>query len=838
MALITDPDFLSQGTSTTLANLTDIAVTGRTATFTASSGLPTITAGQYFEVRNANTLANNGLYRCTSSSGTSLVAVKQAGSNDETPVADASPGATTVILHTESALSDEKSVYFDFYNREIWLLKQGNLSNDGATLQSIYSFSKEEWKDDADLIFHPFPFVAITPEQFELVEDWKFHDSADTNFTAHEIETRKLVRTGGWREIGADDVIDQEYVGVITLGSFESPDSDLAYFQQGDDPTQTGVATNFKFTGPVNEAIRSYNYMPSSLGTVGLVSGTGEISRTTGTWTGDGYLQGGQITIVTSDTTGLVDTTWYIDSIDTAGTSIFVLDSADGSLTHATTDADDTAFTSAVNNRNVLNVFLRSDFRTDAGQGKTFSSQALADIGVTEVDNKVFRFPISNAADLDLDTVDATVSSTSPYNQISIKYLDTPYSRDVASGVTSEFGILIEVGTYSDNDGSYTSGGTTLTTAGANFTTADSDLYAGGTLIIRNASVGDPDQEFTISTASGSVSGTTVTTTTALPSANDNNRSFTLQRATPVSASTVQIYERIQYELRQDTNLNDYAGTNDVVGRTADELLAFVGADLKGGRDLPVNPNGGGSGVNIIGFRDADTNNIQLFDNTGTERSFPFTASGTISFNANLQNDNQAKFWMFYEYTKETTPAGTVTAGSITDDSVTFTADTPGQFPSVAVDDYIKIQGFSTGSNLNGIYVITADTTDTTEFVARKTNLPDGALTGETSSAGAVSIYQDPIDTPDALIVNGSVGGVAGDIVRDVNGAASVSFTYDYDNEAPAGSYKVAGEDAAVIVRAIGFNTAAFVETTATIARSTANNISLVSSLERNYQNT
>jgi hypothetical protein len=76
--------------------------------------------------------------------------------------------------------------------RQITLNEAGNLSDDGVTFQALYSYLKEQWKDDSSLIPFPFPLVAITPEQFEFVEDWE--PDSDT--------TRKLIRTGGWREIG------------------------------------------------------------------------------------------------------------------------------------------------------------------------------------------------------------------------------------------------------------------------------------------------------------------------------------------------------------------------------------------------------------------------------------------------------------------------------------------------------------------------------------------------------------------------------------------------------------------------------------------------------------
>lgn len=49
----------------------------------------------------------------------------------------------------------------------------GDLSADGVTGQCLYSFLKEEWKSDANLIKFPFPMISITNEQFEFIEGWK-----------------------------------------------------------------------------------------------------------------------------------------------------------------------------------------------------------------------------------------------------------------------------------------------------------------------------------------------------------------------------------------------------------------------------------------------------------------------------------------------------------------------------------------------------------------------------------------------------------------------------------------------------------------------------------------
>ena len=54
------------------------------------------------------------------------------------------------------------------------------LSKDaGVSLQTLYSFIKEEWKNDDNLIKFPFPMISITSEQFELINGWNFSGSSE-----------------------------------------------------------------------------------------------------------------------------------------------------------------------------------------------------------------------------------------------------------------------------------------------------------------------------------------------------------------------------------------------------------------------------------------------------------------------------------------------------------------------------------------------------------------------------------------------------------------------------------------------------------------------------------
>ena len=139
-------------------------------------------------------------------------------------------------------LNQGTEVVFDTTAKTIQLVEAGNLSSDGVTLQALYSFCKEEWKNDDALIKYPFPMTPITPEQFELYNGWTFLDSTTIN----------LLRNGGFAVKDASGVSLEEYIGLITLGSLGA--TDQVYYQQVID----GAATDAVLTGPVNQCVKVY----------------------------------------------------------------------------------------------------------------------------------------------------------------------------------------------------------------------------------------------------------------------------------------------------------------------------------------------------------------------------------------------------------------------------------------------------------------------------------------------------------------------------------------------------------------------------------------------------
>jgi hypothetical protein len=132
--------------------------------------------------------------------------------------------------------------------KKVQLLVAGDLDDtspgatSGVTLQAVYSFCKEEWKNEDNLSRYKFPFKAITPFKFELQYGWEWNDA----------QTRQLVRDGGWKEFDQT-----EYACVVSLGDFDA-DGDQAYYQnEGYGFNETAI--NFDKTGELNESIKIYS---------------------------------------------------------------------------------------------------------------------------------------------------------------------------------------------------------------------------------------------------------------------------------------------------------------------------------------------------------------------------------------------------------------------------------------------------------------------------------------------------------------------------------------------------------------------------------------------------
>jgi hypothetical protein len=176
--------------------------------------------------------------------------------------------------------------------------------------------------------------------------------------------------------------------------------------------------------------------------------------------------------------------------------------------------------------------------------------------------------------------------------------------------------------------------------------------------------------------------------------------------------------------------------------------------------------------------------------------------------------------------------AGTKT-GKVTNDLVQFVGDT------------LKTKSDSTG----GVYIDNFQTADINRIVmvddlgVERTFPYTSVLTlqfGDNLKNDANAVYRvffstNPagnFGTTNALLVDDDT---SADMAGSVGGLSSTGLTFAYDTNAQGG--RTAGTDAEITVVAIGLATGQYVKSTGTIARSAANVVSLVSSLERNYSN-
>lgn len=526
-------------------------------------------------------------------------------------------------LLADSALDDGSTeVYINTSAKTIKLVVVGDLSNtgvqneNGVTLKALYSFLKEEWRNDPNtknLAAFPFPMVPITDEAFEFVEGWDF-----ANDTA-----RYLIRDAGWTVKNTSNLTTQMWAGIIGLGAIET--NDQLYFQQA----SGGAATNFQLTGQINQAIQ---ILRDDDGDGNYAEGSDFDRRAfLSIFTREASQLYGKASLSDIGVTSLAPQA-YRFPIST-GTDLKIQDAdAYVSAAIAISSASWSGGTATINT-SAVHGLTSGDYVSITGVTPAAYNVRGT---VTVVDTDTFTIGIASNP----GTYTSGGSVGTIYSLINIKYFDQNFTRDVDSATDRNFGIVVDVGTHSGVDGSVSSGGTTLTTTEGGITGAN---FTGGTLVIHEGAAAGT---YTIS---GTPTATVVTITTTFP-ATASNVSFTLKPATAVPATAEEIYTKVQYLLRQNSDID--ATDQSVTGKTADQLMYFVGDTLICGRAAtgvqPTNPNGGGSGVVIEGFASSDTNRLTFYDNTNTPRTYPFVASLTINFGDNLKNDGSAKYWVYF----------------------------------------------------------------------------------------------------------------------------------------------------------------------------------------------
>lgn len=284
------------------------------------------------------------------------------------------------------------------------------------------------------------------------------------------------------------------------------------------------------------------------------------------------------------------------------------------------------------------------------------------------------------------------------------------------------------------------------------------------------------------------------------------------------------IYQRVQYLLTLNTNINSGGTAADQIGKTADHLLHFTGDTLYT-EFYSITPTGG---TYIDGFQSDDVNRIVFVDDTNTERQFPFTSVLTINFGDNLVSDQQAKYWVYF------------TNDEAGDD---FGRDY-GTLSAIPVHTDVKSNSFARLIN-----TLSASLTATSNH-----NLSAGEMV-YISGMGGVGYNSPNIYSPFVVVSTQGLSGftyitTSGDeaytsdtdgtfinvMSELISGATSIQKTFEYDTNKQRGSAS-SGTAAPITCVALGLSAGQFVKATGTIDRSTASTVSLVAALERNYSN-
>jgi hypothetical protein len=294
-----------------------------------------------------------------------------------------------------------------------------------------------------------------------------------------------------------------------------------------------------------------------------------------------------------------------------------------------------------------------------------------------------------------------------------------------------------------------------------------------------------------------------------------------------------ELYKYTQNALTKASDINTDPDTDSygtVNGEVAVRLAYYVGDIL---HSWP--------GVNFDDFDSNITNTIVLHDitagtgaaygldsedvpNTSTERTYPFTAAGTMIFSANLVNETDAdtRYVMYFKNIAEQTGTGfTITGASGANATLVGTGMT------LSVGQYFTLAGFVTNTDNNGVKVATGTPT------ATDVDYTDalGITQTDDSTGDSVTLEEQPFDTDSAIIVEDNTSTEIDGEVDQTN----IVFDFNYDGNVQGG--RTASEDAPVVVVAQGLNDSEWIFAEFIITQATGLSFPVNAPDERTYLN-
>lgn len=255
-------------------------------------------------------------------------------------------------------------------------------------------------------------------------------------------------------------------------------------------------------------------------------------------------------------------------------------------------------------------------------QSKLYASSNNTAIGAPILTYITYRFPLTNSTDLKISDVadDVAIASTPTVSSATWSAGVLTFTTNAAHSFESGLRVRVSGANPAAFDGVYTITATTSTTLSV-AKAVNPGSWVSGTLRPIHASI---SVEYFTTNQPYDVDG----------GGNENYRYIITDTST--AATTQEIYEKIQYLLRQNSDID--TGTGTVIGSVANALLKFVGDTLVGEQ-----------GVYISGLNTAFLNSVEFYDfTTNTRRVYPFISSGNITFGVNAASGD-FKYYMFYK---------------------------------------------------------------------------------------------------------------------------------------------------------------------------------------------
>jgi len=755
-------------------------------------------------------------------------------------------GATANVITVETGVL---GAFQGNYTGQYVVCTSGSSSvEDGATLQAIYSFLKEEWKTQissgnagalVDLIQFIFPLESITREQFEI------GGATHSNWDWKNDETRNLIRTAGWNKLDAAGTTQQQYAGVITLGSLDS-DTQVYYQQINSTSGTTDDPKNFVLLGAVNQAIlfndpagtvnnqdnsqflklfarkKGKTYPQSEIGDIGVTDLENIVNR---------------FPLTHADDPAIIETDGTLAGTGVWQTTTTLFSDNDGSTSAQASSQQEQTFTF-----------------TSAGNSFSGSGVIPGDVLATGATPGSYTlFEIVTVGSTTLDCLQEPGVSIATNNSIPFEVWNKRPHGNLSDGTATASGASAETGIFSS--------------AGAGF--SDSGIIKGDILAILNA-----DSE-----AKGVYKVLSVINNTGL-GIDTTDQSWVDE----YSSLTYEVYNKgmyLQYKSETGTphqgNIQFDASQSRIIssgGSTVNFSTEgfLVGGVVKVGQAEDAANNGD---YRISGFSTVNaTNDTLVIDGSLTFNADDTTAilSGINGFIRTPAGGTQSTYnWRLFgnggtlaecfQWIQKQLRRGFVDILNDADGRRITDIDNASGIFRGDVSDLLMTFASPNGTALNMFIddLAAADSNNVTfedllgidrnnAFIVALTININSNLVDDTSSKLVVFFTNDDdgsnegrdYDTPDAIIVQEQDGSemistdLAGDRAAPVSNNNLV-FQYDYDNNQQRGNSSAV--DAPITTVAIGTSGAQWVRSNNTIDRQNTVTVSLVAALERNYSN-